>query len=107
MLERSLKRGVEGILVNACGDADPVARDGCQWFEQRMNGRRQPALDPGKADASRVRLVHLDRTPSGSLARVAREFRANPNGPRQPAVRRPMVQTVGAFALAIVLGAAT
>lgn len=73
MLERSLKRGVEGILVIACGDADPVAGDGCQWFEQRMNGRRQPAFDPGKADASRVRLVHLDRTQSGSLARVARE----------------------------------
>ncbi|MBI3417575.1 MAG: hydrogenase iron-sulfur subunit [Verrucomicrobia bacterium] len=107
MLERPLKRGVEGIMVIACGDADPVARDGCQWFEQRMNGQRQPAFDPGKADAARVRLVHLDRTRNASLANIAREFRANPAGPKTSAARRHALRVAGGLGLAIVLGAVT
>lgn len=107
MLERPLKRGVEGILVIACGDADPMARDGCQWFEQRMNGQRQPAFNPREADASRVRQVHLDRTQGASLARVAQEFRTNPTGQKQSALRQRALQVAGGAGLAIVLGAVT
>ena len=107
MLERPLSRGVEGILVIACGEVNPVARDGCQWFEQRMNGQRQPAFDPKKADAARVRLVHLDRTQAASLARIAQEFRANPTGQKPSAARQRALQISGAVGLAIVLGAVT
>ncbi len=107
MLERPLKRGVEGVLVIACGDANPVARDGCQWFEQRMLGQRQPAFDPRQADASRVRLVHLDRTQGGSLARIGQEFRASPAGQKPSSARRRAIQVAGALGMAILLGAAT
>jgi len=107
MLERPLSRGVEGILVIACGDVNPVARDGCQWFEQRMNGQRQPAFDPKKANASRVRLVHRDRTQGASLARIAQEFRVNPTGQKPSAVRERALQVAGAVGLALVLGAVT
>jgi ferredoxin/coenzyme F420-reducing hydrogenase delta subunit len=107
MLERPLARGVEGILVIACGTTDPVARDGCQWFEQRLVGRRQPAFDCKKADASRIRLVHLDRTRRAELAKVADNFRANPTLGTVPPLRRRMVPVVAALALVFMLGAIT
>jgi Pyruvate/2-oxoacid:ferredoxin oxidoreductase delta subunit/coenzyme F420-reducing hydrogenase delta subunit len=107
MLERPLQRGAEGILVLACGDADPVARDGCQWFEQRLTGRRQPAFDPKKADASRIQLVHLDRTRRGELARIAEDFRARPAGHGATSIKRRSRQVVAAIALASLLGGLT
>ncbi len=106
MLERPLKRGVEGVLAIACGTTDPVARDGCQWFEQRLAGQRQPAFNPKNADPARVRLLHLDRTHRADLARVAAEFRANPTGGGgAAALHGRAVQILGAFGLALVLGA--
>ena len=105
MLERPLKHGAEGILVVACGDADPVARDGCQWFEQRLNGQRQPAFDPAKADRARIRLVHLERDRPGELTRVAAEFRAQPTGlPAADAPSRNWRPVVAAVVAALVFG---
>ncbi len=107
MLERPLTRGVEGILVIACGTTDPVARDGCQWFEQRLVGQRPPAFDPKKADASRIHLVHLDRTRRAELVRVAENFRANPTAPTSPTIRQRALPIFAALGLALGLGTAT
>ena len=107
MLERPLKRGAEGILVVGCGDADPAARDGCRWFEERMNGQRQPAFNPKQADPARVRLVHLDRTCRGELVRVAEAFRLGPKGSRATAARPRIRPGVAGVALALILGAVT
>jgi ferredoxin/coenzyme F420-reducing hydrogenase delta subunit len=101
MLERPLKRGVEQILVIGCGEADPVARDGCLWFEQRLNGQRQPAFNPAEADVKRIRLVHLNR---GEKVEVAELF----DGFRPPASFRKKTSAAAAgVMLAAVLGALT
>jgi coenzyme F420-reducing hydrogenase delta subunit len=101
MLERPLKRGVEGIVVVGCGETDPVARDGCQWFEQRLSGKRQPAFDKEAADMNRVRLVHLDRTKKVNVQKLAHEF-------RPPTNRRDKISSiVFVVALAGILGGAT
>ncbi len=107
LLERPLKRGAGGILVVACGDADPVARDGCQWFEQRLHGQRQPAFDPQNSDPARICLVHLDRTRPQELARIAADFRANPGGSNSATTSRHPWQVAAAAALAVGLGLAT
>ena len=107
MLERPLERGAEGILVIACGTTDPVARDGCQWFEQRLIGQRPPSFDPKKADASRIRLVHLDRTRRAELTRIAEDFRANPTAPSSPKLRQRTLPILAALGLVLGLGTAT
>ncbi|MCI0534472.1 MAG: hydrogenase iron-sulfur subunit, partial [Verrucomicrobiales bacterium] len=74
LLERTLRRGAAGILVVGCGAGDAVAREGMKWFAQRMEGRREPKFDPGKADPARVRFVQFDRTRGGELSYAARQF---------------------------------
>jgi ferredoxin/coenzyme F420-reducing hydrogenase delta subunit len=98
MLERPLKRGVEGIIVVGCGETDPVARDGCQLFEHRLEGNRQPAFNKKEADANRVRLVHLDRSKTVSVRKLVHEF-------RPPAKRRDRFYAASAgIVLAVMLG---
>ncbi|HXG47723.1 MAG TPA: hydrogenase iron-sulfur subunit, partial [Methylomirabilota bacterium] len=105
MLERALQRGARGVLVVACGEGDTVTREGLKWFEQRMDGRREPRFDPGRADPARVRWVKLDRTRGAELQRVAREFLESPAA-RPPAVERPRGrQIIAGVGLAAVLGA--
>jgi ferredoxin/coenzyme F420-reducing hydrogenase delta subunit len=108
LLERILRRGAAGVLVVGCGEGDSVAREGMKWFGLRMEGKREPAFDSGKADPSRVRFVKLDRTRGAELARVAREFRQAPDAAAPIGPRRTMVlQYAAAFALAVALAVVT
>jgi ferredoxin/coenzyme F420-reducing hydrogenase delta subunit len=74
LLERLLQRGADGILVAGCGPGEPVAREGMTWFEQRMQGRREPQFDSKKADRARVRYVKTNRTEQKQLLAAALAF---------------------------------
>jgi ferredoxin/coenzyme F420-reducing hydrogenase delta subunit len=107
ILERALQRGAGGVLVVGCGEGDPVCREGMKWFEQRMEGRREPVFNPGKADPSRVRFVPFDRTRRAGLLQAAREFQqASPPSPAKT-TRKLVLQIAAAIALAAGLGAVT
>jgi ferredoxin/coenzyme F420-reducing hydrogenase delta subunit len=101
MLERPLKRGVEQIIAVGCGEADPVARDGCQWFADRLAGKRQPAFNPAEADPKRVRLVHVNRGERVNIAEFFGDFL-----PPAKSRKKFFAATVGAV-IALVLGALT
>ena len=108
ILERTIQRGAEGILVVGCGEGDSVAREGKKWFGLRMEGRREPRFDPGKADPERVRFVKYDRTNRAGLLRAARDFQAQrevvyQGTPRAAGIRSPAAGLV----LAVVLAAVT
>jgi ferredoxin/coenzyme F420-reducing hydrogenase delta subunit len=107
MLERVIQRGAEGVLVVGCGEGDSVAREGMKWFSLRMEGRREPRFDPGKADPARVRFVKLDRTRRTDLLRTAREFREASAVMSHSVPRTRTRQFAAAIALATVLGAVT
>ncbi len=108
LLERLLKRGAAGVLVVACGESDPVAREGGKWFGHRLAGARDPGFDPKKADPNRVRFVQVSRTDRAGLVRAAREFQ---QAGVSPAIGKPapsrVRQLVAAAALAVVLGGVT
>ena len=108
MLERPLRRGVEGIRVIACGGGDPAGRDGCRWFEERLAGRREPAFNPSQADPSRVRLVHLARVGPGDLRRLvaAPSPGEPPSGPPTVGSLRGWGRYAAASALTGLLGVA-
>lgn len=74
LLERLVKRGAAGVLVAGCGESDPIARDGMTWLGHRLQGVREPAFNPRRADPNRVRFVKLNRTERGGVIRAAREF---------------------------------
>lgn len=107
ILERAIQRGAAGVLVVGCGEGDSVAREGMKWFSLRMEGKREPAFNPGKADPSRVRFVKFDRTRRAELLDVAREFQQQSTALLARKPRRLVLQITAAIALAAVLGAVT
>ena len=74
LIERTLKKGAEGVLVVGCGP-DPRYRVGTKWTELRIRGERAPVLrkekiKPGK----RVRFLRYDRALRSEFLKEAREF---------------------------------
>jgi ferredoxin/coenzyme F420-reducing hydrogenase delta subunit len=107
MLERAIQRGAEGILVVGCGEGDSVAREGKKWFALRLEGRREPRFDPGKADPARVCFVKFDRTNRAGLLRAAKEFQAQHAAVNPDASRAGARSLAAGVALAVVLAAVT
>ncbi|MBI2926933.1 MAG: hydrogenase iron-sulfur subunit [Verrucomicrobia bacterium] len=107
LLERALQRGAEGILIVGCGEGDPACREGAKWFQQRLAGQREPKFDPKKADPSRIRFAHYDRTRRAELLRAANEFRAGAEPHANAPLRSGWLQIVAATVLAVALGAVT
>lgn len=107
LIERLIQRGAAGVLVAGCGESDPITREGITWMGHRLQGAREPAFDPRKADPQRVRFVKLNRTDQGALVRAAREFAAG-NRSGEDAGVRPVARRwkVGVL-LAVLLGALT
>ncbi len=107
ILERTIQRGAEGVLVVGCSEGDSVCREGMKWFAQRMDGRREPKFDPGKADPSRVHFVKFDRTRRADLLNVARALQQPRTEMPAPKKRRLVRQIAAAVGLVFVLGAVT
>lgn len=102
MLERLLRNGASGILVVGCGHGDPVFREGMKWFDERLQGSREPKFDARKADPTRVLHVKFNRGEAASLAAAAAEFRVGSR--RATAHPRPKLQGVAVgVALALFL----
>ena len=88
LLERLIQRGAAGVLVAGCGESDPIAREGMTWLGQRLQGTREPAFNPHKADPTRVRFVKLNRTHRDGVLRAARRFQEERGNPK-PGIRNP------------------
>lgn len=107
MLEGLLRRGAAGVLVAGCGEGDPVSREGQKWFEQRMNGQREPKFDSRKAETSRIRFVKNDRTRPGDFRRAALNFQQEQMERKEVGQRKLIHQIAAALALAFILSAVT
>jgi ferredoxin/coenzyme F420-reducing hydrogenase delta subunit len=105
MLERLVQAGASGILVVGCGEGEPAAREGMKWFDQRMEGKREPKFDPNKADASRICHVKYNRASRPAFLQAARAFQEQNLVPRKAPVSRSAVVFAGvALALCLALG---
>lgn len=74
-IERALRHGAGGVLVVASGPGQCAYREGSDWLEERLAGRRAPALRTDKIDAASVRMVRLDPLQRTELLRTAASFR--------------------------------
>lgn len=103
LMEKLVQRGAGGILVVGCGEGEPVAREGMKWFEQRLDGRREPKLDTSKADPSLIRFVKLGRTSRRDLLQIAVDFQKQNVIPPTPPRNKSQILAAG-IALAVLLG---
>jgi ferredoxin/coenzyme F420-reducing hydrogenase delta subunit len=108
MMERLLQKGADGILVVGCGGGDPVFREGMKWFDERLQGTREPKFDIGKADAARIRHVKLNRSELGALVDAAADFRNSVGRGNHDRSHRPGLLRAGAGVfIAVLLGLVT
>ena len=69
LVERALRAGAREALVVSCGSSCRY-RDGANWTEERLQGKREPKLRSDKVDAERVSLAHFDRSQRRTLLKL-------------------------------------
>lgn len=106
MVERALRHGAAGVLIVTCGPGECLYREGALWTEERMAGRREPALRSDKVSPEQVTLLGLDRTRKRELLRQARSLRDDPRIEHQPGYG-PAKTLVAATLLALFAGGLT
>ena len=72
-MEYALKKGADGIFVTGCRTGDCYFRHGNRWFDQRMEGERQPILRK-RADRNRIKVFRAAETDSKQLHNEINKF---------------------------------
>ncbi|MDH5565231.1 MAG: hydrogenase iron-sulfur subunit [Myxococcales bacterium] len=81
LVERALRRGALGVVIQSCGPGECRYREGAEWTRLRLAGAREPALRADKIEPERVLLLELDRTRTRNLVAAANAFRARGSAP--------------------------
>ncbi len=109
LVERLIARGAAAVLIVGCGSSEPFAKEGNRWLPARLNGSREPAFRPNRADPRKVAHVNFDPLRPHLLTAAAARLRqlqpaAEPAGRGwlQPWVAGLMLTALG---LAALLGA--
>ncbi len=77
LIEHAIQAGAPGVLIVGCCSGEAVYREGADWLEQRLDGKRKPILRPGKADRNRVLFLRTDRMRMDEVSRAAAAFKEN------------------------------
>jgi ferredoxin/coenzyme F420-reducing hydrogenase delta subunit len=107
LLERALQDGAGGVLIIGCGSSDPTCREGAKWLQQRLDGEREPKLNPKKADRALVNFVKFDRSSRGEFRQMARNFQQGVRAISPTSSCKPSLRWAVALALAVGLAAVT
>lgn len=83
LLEKTLQAGANGILLAGCGGGETFAREGVDWLEQRIRGKRPPVLSQRQKYPDRVRLETFATPAPAKLAMAAEKFQRE-NRPVSP-----------------------
>ncbi len=106
LIEFILEAGASGVLVVGCESGEARFREGGEWLDQRLAGKRKPILRSRRANPGRVLFLRAEATRPDRLAESASAFRASLEKPVTRPARRPAAIAVGVL-LAGVLAAAT
>ncbi|MBK9624291.1 MAG: hydrogenase iron-sulfur subunit [Rhodocyclaceae bacterium] len=73
-VEYAIRRGAAGVLLTGCRSGGCAFRQGNQWTEDRIAGRREPHLR-SNVDPSRVNIVWADRGDEAKLQIAISQFK--------------------------------
>ncbi|MBD3615073.1 MAG: cytochrome b N-terminal domain-containing protein [Gracilimonas sp.] len=73
LIERSLKKGADGVLVMGC-ESDPDFRLGADWMGERIEGDRHPEFRKDRYEVDKVLYLKLDKPEFGKFLNEAQEF---------------------------------
>ena len=79
LVERLLGKGAAAVLIAGCGSSEAFGKEGNRWLPARLNGTREPAFRPNRADPRKVAHVAFDPLrPQLLTAAAARLLRQEP-----------------------------
>lgn len=107
LVERLVSKGAAAVLIVGCGSSEAFCKEGNTWLPQRLEGTREPAFRPNRADPRRVAHVSFDPLRPQLLTETAARLRAQAPAPtclaRQPLAPWAAGLAVTAITLAAVL----
>jgi Pyruvate/2-oxoacid:ferredoxin oxidoreductase delta subunit/coenzyme F420-reducing hydrogenase delta subunit len=74
LIERSLKKGADGVLVMGC-ESDPNFRLGADWMGERIEGERHPEFRKDRYEVDRILYLKLDKPDLQKFLKEAQSFR--------------------------------
>lgn len=108
MIERLIGKGAEAVLVVGCGSSEPFCKEGSEWAAARLEGKREPAFRPNRADPRRMAMVNFDLlqpqrlTEAAALLRQRQPIKTTPVRSRLRGIFAGLLLT--AITLAVLLG---
>ncbi len=101
LLEHALQEGASGVLILGCRSGEARYREGADWLEARLDGKRKPILRPRLAERQRVRFLRMTPASRDEVAAAATSFRRE-----QSLATSPRKGRLAAWAVGILLAAA-
>jgi ferredoxin len=75
VVERLIAKGAAAVLIVGCGSSEAFCKEGNQWMPARLDGSREPAFRPNRADPRKVAHVNFDLLRPGLLTAAAARLR--------------------------------
>lgn len=99
VIERIIAKGAAAVLIVSCGSSEAFCREGDLWLPARLEGTREPAFRPNRADPRKVLRLPFDPLRPGGLTAAAEALL---EGQRPaPLRRRPVAGWIGAALLTV------
>jgi coenzyme F420-reducing hydrogenase delta subunit/Pyruvate/2-oxoacid:ferredoxin oxidoreductase delta subunit len=99
-VERALRKGAAAALIVGCPDGACPHREGGRTTEERMEGKREPALRLEKVDGTQVWVLREPWADGRRIAQVVQALRRN----ERPAPRRLPPQAAALLGVAAAVG---
>lgn len=78
LAERLISKGAAAVLCVGCGSSESFGREGNRWLPARLDGTREPAFRPNRADPGKVAHVDFDPLRPHLLSAAAAQLRQGP-----------------------------
>ncbi len=109
MIERLISKGAEAVLIVGCGSSEAFCKEGSEWVTARLEGKREPAFRPNRADPSKMGIVNFDLlqpqrlTEAAALLREQKPIKTTPVRSRLRGIIAGLVLTAIAIVAMLVV----
>lgn len=101
LVERLISKGAAAVLITGCGSSEAFCKEGNRWLPARLNGTREPAFRPNRADPRKVAHVTFDPLRPQLLTAAAARLRA-----QEPVQTAPVRGRIGPWLTGLLVTAA-
>lgn len=101
VVERLLSKGALAVMIVGCGSSESFGKEGSQWMAARLDGTREPAFRPNRADPRKMAMVTFDLLQPHQLTEAATRLLQQQPMPATP-VRGPLKAVFAGLLLTLV-----